>query len=693
MGPTDPCACQAPAASDIRPDANSLPNKPFWDRLDRMIQHANRKGLVVFLVGLIEPVDRYPSLSNLRPFARWVAARYSGNFVVFSPGFDDGTVSNGTCNWTLGSPDEAPGQSDNEIADLIEHVGEEIVATAPRHLVINHIGTNGQGANLNLSVSTTLNAMHGFHDEPWLAADMFQSGFPGKEVETITGRPRRLGRAVSGGDWRFLTPTKPAINGEGVYDHGYDPNSTQDGNSQFNRLRARQAGYFSRLTGAAGHSGGVAGIWDWGTCGSNPPGGVTPDWCGCGAEFPVGYRNFEDAMNRDSSRDMQRLGLRVGLGGGFAEQWRVEADSHPNEGNDRKSAFSRTSGSIQVYASWKDPITVDLQGLSIFVPPGGGLPTGTLLNPGASGPGVPVTATGVTGTVYSFPNPEGGNDLPGSADRLLHLIPAEPCIGQICWWAPTANNVDVQAVDSETEEHQVITSVVRGPAGAPIGDAFELSSPDQTTPSRPRWAPTPSGFGVVWENASEDLGEVWGRFLTADGTPDGAAFRLDAAAEGRQVGRPAVAASGDGRLLVSWEQRDIESGEVLLAGTWVDGHGQPDGLEILVTDATGMPREPRVACDASSVVPCWIVWESESRQTELEHVRAQKVSPSGELLGEPILVTQNRRDRLWTLMAVTSNEGFAVLWEAFDADDQSLGMLKRQFDTDGVPTGPEEWVP
>jgi len=82
-----------------------------------------------------------------------------------------------------------------------------------------------------------------------------------------------------------------------------------------------------------------------------------------------------------------------------------------------------------------------------------------------------------------------------------------------------------------------------------------------------------------------------------------------------------------------------------------------------------------------------------SRRKPLESVQAQRVSPRGKLSGEPILVSETGRDRLWALMAVTSSEGFAALWEAFDAEDQSLGMLKRQFDTDGVPTGPEEWVP
>jgi hypothetical protein len=75
------------------------------------------------------------------------------------------------------------------------------------------------------------------------------------------------------------------------------------------------------------------------------------------------------------------------------------------------------------------------------------------------------------------------------------------------------------------------------------------------------------------------------------------------------------------------------------------------------------------------------------------HVLAQKASPSGELIGDSIQISENGRDRLWTVMAVASTEGLAVLWEAFDAEDQSLGMLKREFDVDGVPTGPEEWFP
>ena len=53
--------------------------------------------------------------------------------------------------------------------------------------------------------------------------------------------------------------SKPSVNGEGIYDGlSGDP-------VLYNDTRARQVGYFSRLSGAFGHTLGVAGTWDWGT--------------------------------------------------------------------------------------------------------------------------------------------------------------------------------------------------------------------------------------------------------------------------------------------------------------------------------------------------------------------------------------------------------------------------------------------
>jgi hypothetical protein len=42
----------------------------------------------VLLVGLMEPVSRYPESSKACRFAQNIIARLFGNFVIFSPSFD-----------------------------------------------------------------------------------------------------------------------------------------------------------------------------------------------------------------------------------------------------------------------------------------------------------------------------------------------------------------------------------------------------------------------------------------------------------------------------------------------------------------------------------------------------------------------------------------------------------------------------
>ena len=58
------------------------------DAFERKIQRANEAGFVVALVGLMEPVDRYPESAAACLFARHMVARLFGNFVIFSPSFD-----------------------------------------------------------------------------------------------------------------------------------------------------------------------------------------------------------------------------------------------------------------------------------------------------------------------------------------------------------------------------------------------------------------------------------------------------------------------------------------------------------------------------------------------------------------------------------------------------------------------------
>ena len=63
-------------------------NPAYWQSFERRVQRANEQGLAVLLVGLMEPVHRYPQAPQACLFARNIVARLFGNFVIFSPSFD-----------------------------------------------------------------------------------------------------------------------------------------------------------------------------------------------------------------------------------------------------------------------------------------------------------------------------------------------------------------------------------------------------------------------------------------------------------------------------------------------------------------------------------------------------------------------------------------------------------------------------
>jgi hypothetical protein len=63
-------------------------NPAYWQAFEQKVQRANEQGLVVLLVGLMEPVHRYPEADKASLFARNIVARLFGNFAIFSPSFD-----------------------------------------------------------------------------------------------------------------------------------------------------------------------------------------------------------------------------------------------------------------------------------------------------------------------------------------------------------------------------------------------------------------------------------------------------------------------------------------------------------------------------------------------------------------------------------------------------------------------------
>lgn len=238
------------AAGEALPCGPWRMNHRFWQTFDAKVQAANNAGFVVVIVGLMERLlegtqsnpGAYPTTENSKIYARNIVARYSGNHVIFSPGFDRQTTT--------------------ALVARMKAVGAEIAATSPRHLATNHFARDSNESLL--------------HNETWLQFQMFQSGQlinpPGNtiqerdaaQLQEITRNPRTKSIFVSD-----LVPYKPVVNGEAIYDCGQRPGDQSSTN--YNPYRVRQAGYLSLLSGSVGYTYGTFGIIDWGAS-YNPPG-------------------------------------------------------------------------------------------------------------------------------------------------------------------------------------------------------------------------------------------------------------------------------------------------------------------------------------------------------------------------------------------------------------------------------------
>lgn len=195
-------------------------NPAYWQGVEQKVEAANQKGLVVFMNGIMEPVSRYPTSSEAALFARNIAARLYGNFVIFSPSFD--------------SPYKTLG----------DDVGNALNAATSRHLVTQHPGTD-------------IVASRTYYDKGYLDFSGVQSGHNGGNRETCANR------AIT---WNLemysRNPWKPVVNQEAFYDaNGTVP--TLGGAYQGTAKDARQLGWLSWLSGSLGYTYGAYGLWNW----------------------------------------------------------------------------------------------------------------------------------------------------------------------------------------------------------------------------------------------------------------------------------------------------------------------------------------------------------------------------------------------------------------------------------------------
>ncbi len=202
-----------PAAEDTaktsrRSFVAGKPHPEYWRLVDEKVAYANRKGMVVMLVGIGRPSGKDPAAPMpTRGFARFVAGRMFGSHVVLSPSMD------------------------TEYAAVNDSMGAYLGAATARHLITQH-------------VNTSLSAPVAYHPKPYLDFDGMQSGHHNGNVNDAFRAAREWTATL-----RAMTPTKPVLNLEAMYD-----GRGSDAGPNWRAKDVRRLGYVSWLSGAAGYT-------------------------------------------------------------------------------------------------------------------------------------------------------------------------------------------------------------------------------------------------------------------------------------------------------------------------------------------------------------------------------------------------------------------------------------------------------
>lgn len=573
------------AGCDLEPDPKiphncAYPNPVFWSSFDLKVKAANDVGLVAFMTGLMEPVDRYPTDANAELFARWMASRLAGDHVILSPGFDSEMVTRG------GSV-------------LQSVVGSAIKAVSPLRLVANH-----------WSFTTTSTAMASLQSQSWLSFQMFQSGHMSGAVSTLTGRARDLALTMSGAQGtQFTSPRKAAVNGEAIYDQGGLPSAP------FSAHRARHTAYLSWLGGSFGYTFGSAGIWDWGLCAA---GGVNNP---CGVNMTTDWSSPTEAVQNPASAQMQYLGERIrdAIAVSFAdyfdayEQDRIYGNA---VANDLKRVFARTSDRGIAYLPYNTQIKLDVEGLT------GDPALARFWNPRSGAYSVlPLNySCNLTEVSCTFTNPFYSAGNPSSSDALLEVPVRTLASGM--WAPPDPVAIQVFAGRTELDERWGIRAELVGPdnrrSRPPI--LVSLSSATEFATGAAAGRDGANRFLVVWQVDTDGDGrrEIHGQYLGRSGRLLGEAFTV-AASPRLDYTNPSIGMDERGSAIVVWSVMEPGTGETAVQAQWVAAAGELVGSPVDVSSASGaFPRNPKIGISRGGrALVAWVEGGLDGQPTQL----------------------------------------------------------------------------
>jgi hypothetical protein len=251
-------------------DASGHPEPAYWNNLDGKVRATNEQGIIILMVGFGRPNTPGEIAYVSRPeFARYLAARFFGDHVVFSPNFDD------------------------FYKPVYDTVAENLRAVTSLHLITQHPGTR-KGQN------------EIYHPKPYLSFTGLQSGHHRGRLELTYGAAREWPLNL----WAS-TPVRPVLNIEAMYD-----GRGNDEGGGWREKDARKLGWISWLSGALGYTYGA------GEGMGNVPGANGGVWRWCQVESAYDYWRKAIAWNSAAQMTVLRDFF------ASIEWWRLEPAHH-----------------------------------------------------------------------------------------------------------------------------------------------------------------------------------------------------------------------------------------------------------------------------------------------------------------------------------------------------------------------------
>ncbi len=169
--------------------------------------------------------------------------------------------------------------------------------------------------------------------------------------------------------------------------------------------------------------------------------------------------------------------------------------------------------------------------------------------------------------------------------------------------------------------------------GVPLATDFQVNSYGTGFQGFPAVAPAPGGdFLVVWESfgssaGDQDLTSVQARLFSSDGTPVGLDLQVNTYTSSQQF-RPDVAATADGRFVVTWIDGAIFGGQdgdgYGIFGRMIEAGGTPVGDEFQVNAyTTSTQRIPAIARAGDRFV---VVWQGAGPDAEGRQIFGRRLS-------------------------------------------------------------------